>query len=65
MSTKQQILTAIDRIEEVEYPYLLHILIKFMPNSEILPDEIMAFERAENSYKNGDVVNHSDINWDE
>jgi len=31
---------------------------------EILPDEIVAFERAELSYKNGETIDQDDIVWD-
>ena len=64
MSVNQQLHTLIDKVDEKEYTFLLHLLMKLIPNDEILPDEMIAFDRAEISYANGDVVNHADIDWD-
>ena len=38
-------------------------MIRFIPESEPLPDEIAAHVKAVAEYKRGEVVSHDDINW--
>ena len=64
MSTKQQLHTLIDKIEEKEYDFLLYFLLKFISETEALPDEIESFERGEKEIANGEFIAFEDFDWD-
>ncbi|MDO5398865.1 MAG: hypothetical protein Q4G33_13145 [bacterium] len=53
----------IDLLNESDTDVIYKILIKFIPETEPLPDEIKAIERAEKEIANGDVSDFDSIDW--
>ncbi|MCL1787266.1 MAG: hypothetical protein FWG38_04705 [Defluviitaleaceae bacterium] len=64
VATRQRLHTLVDMVEEKGLDTLYNVLIRFIPATEPLPDEIAAHAKAMEEYRRGDVVNHDDINWD-
>lgn len=53
----------IDLLNEADTETIYNVLIKFIPTSEPLPDEVEAIERAERDVANGDVEDLSSVVW--
>jgi hypothetical protein len=63
-ATRQRLHTLVDMVEEKGLDTLYNVMIKFIPETEPLPDEIAVHARAEEEYRRGEVVSHDEINWD-
>jgi len=50
-------------VEEKGLDTLYNVMIRFIPEVEPLPDEILAHERAMEEYRRGETVSHDDIDW--
>lgn len=53
----------IDLLNETDTETIYNVLIKFIPTSEPLPDEIEAIKRAEADIANGDVADLASVTW--
>lgn len=62
--SREMLKALIDLVPENEVETLYRVVIKFIQESEALPDEIAAIERADNSIAENGTVSHNDINWD-
>ena len=64
VATRERLHTLVDMVEEKGLDTLYNVMIRFIPEVDALPDEIVAHERATEEYRRGEVVSHDDINWD-
>jgi len=64
VAVRKQLHDIIDVVDSSELDILYQVLVKFMPESEILPDEAEAIRLGREEIKRGEVVRHEDINWD-
>lgn len=62
--SREMLKALIDLVPENEVETLYRVVIKFIQESEALPDEIAAIERADKSITENGTVSHNDINWD-
>lgn len=62
--SREMLKTLIDLVPENEVETLYKVVIKFIPESEPLPDEIEAIERANRSIAENGTISHEKINWD-
>lgn len=62
--TREMLKTLIDFVPENEVETLCRVLMKFIPATEPLPDEIKAIERANQSIREHGTIPHDAINWD-
>lgn len=53
----------IDLLNETDTETIYKVLIKFIPTSEPLPDEIEAIVQAERDVANGDVEDLASVKW--
>ncbi|MCL1904018.1 MAG: hypothetical protein FWF94_06345 [Oscillospiraceae bacterium] len=61
---RQQLHDLIDVVNPNELDVLFCVLSKFISEDTPLHDEIEAIEKGRNEIRNGEYVNHHDINWD-
>ena len=54
----------IDLIDESDTETIFRILVRFVPEEKVLPDEIEAIKRANESIEQHGTVSHDSINWD-
>ena len=54
----------IDLIDESDTETIFRILVRFVPEEKVLPDEIEAIKRANESIEIHGTVSHDSINWD-
>lgn len=54
----------IDLINDKDTDTIFKVLIKFVPETEPLPDEIMAISIANNEIAAGEVSDFDSIDWD-
>lgn len=54
----------VDIIDISEFKTLYSLLIKFIPEDIPTNEEIEAIKIGEQSIKNGEFVNHNDIDWE-
>lgn len=60
---RQQLHNIIDVVDSEALNVLYQVLIKFMPEDEPTPDEIEAIRIGREEIKRGEILNHSDIDW--
>lgn len=53
----------IDLLSDTDTETIYNVLIKFIPTSEPLPDEVEAIKQAESDIKNGDVEDLASVAW--
>jgi predicted transcriptional regulator len=63
VANRQQLHDIIDVVDQSELNVLYHVLIKFMPETEPLPDEVEAIRKGREEILRGEVVSHEDIDW--
>jgi len=63
-TTRQQLHTLVDMVEEMGLETLYNVMVRFIPDDEPLPDEIIAHKAASENYNRGEYISHKDINWD-
>jgi hypothetical protein len=63
-ATRQQLHTLVDMVEDVGLDTLYNVMIRFIPETEPLPDEIASHAVAVEEYRRGEVFQDEDINWD-
>lgn len=62
---RNQLVDMIDTLPETEQLLILEIVKRMAVDDDIATvDDIAAIKAAEQEYKNGETVNHNDINWD-
>ena len=54
----------IDLIDESDTETIFRILVRFVPEEKVLPDEIEAIKRANENIEKHGTVSHDSINWD-
>ena len=62
-ATRQQLRDIIDVVDQSELSILYHVLVKFIPESTPLPDEINAIQLGRDEIFRGEIVRHEDIDW--
>ena len=63
IATRQQLRDIIDVVDSKEINILYQVLIKFIPETEPMPDEIEAIRLGREEIRRGDIVNHDEIDW--
>ena len=63
VARRQQLHDIIDAVDPRELDILYQVLVKFMPESEPLPDEIEGIRRGRDEIQQGETVSHNDIDW--
>ena len=63
IATRQQLRDIIDVVDSKELNVLYQVLIKFIPESEPMPDEIEAIRSGREEIRRGDIVSHDEIDW--
>ena len=63
IATRQQLRDIIDVVDSKELNVLYQVLIKFIPESEPLPDEVEAIRLGRDEINRGEIVNHDEIDW--
>lgn len=53
----------IDLLSDTDTETIYNVLIKFIPTSEPLPDEVEAIKQAESDIANGDVEDLASVAW--
>ena len=53
----------IDLLNETDTETIYNVLIKFIPTSAPLPDEVEAIKQAESDIANGDVEDLASVAW--
>ena len=61
--SRQQLHALVDMVEESGLDTLYNVMIKFIPEDEIAPDEIEAIKQARAEFARGEGVRHEDIDW--
>jgi len=54
----------IDMIPDADTETIYKVLLKFVPEDKVSPDEIRAIAQANEEIANGELVNHKDIDFD-
>ena len=62
---KAMLHSLIDLLPDADIETIYNVLIRFIPVSQPLPDEIKAIEQAEQEIQAGDVMDFDSIDWDE
>ena len=62
-ATRQQLRDIIDVVDSNELGVLYQVLIKFIPESVPLPDEIEAIRQGRDEIRRGETVSHDEIDW--
>lgn len=62
--SKESVMNLVNLIPEEDMETIYNVLIRFVPESEPLPDEIEAIERANKSIAESGTVSHDEIDWD-
>ena len=55
----------IDRVNPKEIDIIYHLLLKFTPEVEPLPDEVAAIKKTDREIANGEFVALEDFDWDD
>ena len=55
----------IDRVNPKEIDIIYHLLVKFIPETEALPDEVEAIKETDEEIANGAYVSFEDFDWNE
>jgi hypothetical protein len=63
-TTRQQLHTLVDMVEETGFNDIYDFMVRFVPEDEALPDEIISHEIAMEEYRRGETIRQEDINWD-
>lgn len=62
--SKEMIKSLIDLIDDSDIDTIYKVLVKFIPETLPMPDELEAINRADNSIAEYGTVSHEAINWD-
>lgn len=62
--SKEMIKSLIDLIDDSDIDTIYKVLVKFIPETLPMPDELEAINRADNSIAEHGTVSHEAINWD-
>ena len=62
-ATRQQLRDIIDIVDSNELGVLYQVLVKFIPESVPMPDEIEAIRLGRDEIRRGETVSHDEINW--
>jgi hypothetical protein len=59
MSTRQQLHTLVDMVDESGLDTLYNVMVRFIPEDDALPDEVEALKAADTD----EYVQQNEINW--
>ena len=62
--SKEMLKSLIDLIDDSDTETIFKVLVRFVPESEALPDEIEAIAEANKSITESGTISHDAINWD-
>jgi hypothetical protein len=63
MSTRQQLHTLVDMVDESGLNTLYNVMVRFIPEDEALPDEVEALRAADDEIARGEYVRQDEIKW--
>jgi len=63
VATRQQLRDIIDVVDSRELSVLYQTLVKFIPESTPMPDEIEAIQLGRSEIERGETVSHDEIDW--
>ena len=63
-ATRQRLHTLVDMVEEKGLDTLYNVMIRFIPEVEPLPDEIVSHAAAMEEIQRGEVYRDDEIDWD-
>jgi len=68
-STAERVAQMVDMLPDDEqvfaYEFVRRLVLAWDPDyTKVTPTEAAALRKADEEYKRGDILNHSDINWD-
>jgi len=63
IATRQQLRDIIDVVDSKELNVLYQVLIKFIPETVPLPDEIEAIRLGRDEIRREETVSHDEIDW--
>jgi len=63
-ATRQQLRNIIDIVDSKELDVLYQVLIKFIPESIAMTDEINAIRLGQDEIRRGETIKHDEIDWD-
>ncbi len=61
---REQLVSVIDCLPEVEQSLLLEIARRFLPDDLAAPEDLADIRQARAEYARGQTIPHSAINWD-
>jgi len=61
--TRQQLRDIIDIVDSKELSVLYQVLIKFIPETVPMPDEIEAIRLGRDEIRCGETLSHDEIDW--
>jgi len=64
VATRMYLHTLVDLIDESELETLFRVMLKFVPTTAPLDDEVFAHNVAVQEYATGQTVGYDEINWD-
>jgi len=62
-ATRQQLRDIIDVVDSKELSVLYQVLIKFIPETTPMPDEIEAIRLGRDEIRRGETVSYDEIDW--
>lgn len=62
--SKEELKGLIDMIDEKDVDTIFKVLIRFVPESEPLPDELEAISKANESIEKYGTIPHDKIDWE-
>jgi len=62
--SKEILYGLIEMLPDEDTEKVYKVLLKFIPEDDLLPDELKAIEEAERDILENGTINHNDINWD-
>jgi len=62
-ATRQQLRDIIDVVDSNELGVLYQVLIKFIPETLPMPDEIEAIRIGREEIRRGETIRHDEIDW--
>ena len=63
VATRQRLREIIDVVDVNELDILYHVLIKFIPQSMPMTDEVDAIRLGREEIRRGETVTHDEIDW--
>ena len=63
MDLSLQIQEMVSYLDDDKKKLVLEIIKNFLPDDEVMPDDLYYIELAEQELANGETISHNDIDW--